>query len=74
MDPVHKMLADVTVRIISRYMIGGLVGAGLMTLATATEVITSPSMQAFLSAAIGGAFAFAVEKATVAARKNGDPT
>lgn len=64
MEPLHRMFADVTVRIITRYLVGGMVGAGLMTLATATEIVGSPQVQALISTIVAGGIAFAVEKAT----------
>lgn len=62
------------VRVVSRYLVGALVAIGVFTAAQGETIVGDPAVQAIISGVLGAAAAWAIETATVLARRWGKPT
>ena len=74
MDAIASAVTSVTVRILTRYLNAAFIALSLGDAASGDALIGNPQVQAFLTVLIGGLIAWLVERATVLARRYGQPT
>ena len=74
LDQLAAAFTNVTVRIVTRYLIAAFVALGLGQAAEGQALVGNPAVQAVLVTFVGGLAAWLIERGTVLARRYGRPT